>query len=111
MSDAPVDNAALQELREIMGEEFDLLVEVFVTDSAKRLDAIEQAIEQNDAESLKTTAHGFKGSALNISAARLTALCRELEDMGRSHQLAGAADTLAAVRDEYQAVKDYLLAL
>lgn len=111
MSDAPVDEAALSELRSIMGEEFDLLVDVFVSDSAKRLDDIEQAIKDGNAESLRTTAHGFKGSALNISAARLTSLCRELEDMGRNRELADATGKLEMVRQEYETVKTYLLAL
>ncbi|HEY9032305.1 MAG TPA: Hpt domain-containing protein [Pseudomonadales bacterium] len=105
---APLDTAALQELRTIMGDEFDLLIGVFFSDSEQRLLDIAAAIARQDAEALRTTAHGFKGSALNISAARLTELCRRLEEMGRTGQLEQAGAVLQAVQQEFDRVRAYL---
>ena len=108
MSDQPVDVAALNELRSIMGEEFGLLIEIFIKDSAERLITIGAAIANNDSESLRGSAHSFKGSALNLSAAKLTELCRQLESMGRDNQFDEAPTVFELVKEEYEVVKNYL---
>ena len=108
MSEKPVDLAALNELRTIMGDEFNLLIEIFQKDSAERLLTIEAAINSKDGEKLRGAAHSFKGSALNISAARLTELCRQLEFMGRDNQFDEAPATFEQVKTEYEAVKNFL---
>ncbi len=51
----------------------------------------------------------LKGSALNLSAAKLTELCMQLEDMGKANQLSGAKELLVAVEAEYHAVTGYLV--
>lgn len=111
MSDQPVDIAAINELRSIMGEEFSLLIDIFIKDSAERLRTMETVIANNDAEGLRNAAHSFKGSALNISAAKLTELCRQLEYMGRNKQLNGAQNVLELVKIEYEQVKNYFASM
>ena len=106
----PVNAATLEELKSIMGDEFGLLIDIFITDSAKRLVDIEKAIASANAEELRGAAHSFKGSALNISAASLTELCRELEYMGRDNQLERAFDVLEVAKVEFESVKEYLSA-
>ncbi len=108
MSEQPVDTAALNELRSIMGEEFNLLIDIFIKDSAERLVTIEAAITGRDGEGLRGAAHSFKGSALNISAGKLTELCRQLEFMGRDNQFDDAPGVLSLIKEEYQVVKSYL---
>jgi len=107
MTNKHVDAVALDELRNIMGDEFNLLIEVFVKDSTDRLVVIEKAIASGDAEDLRGCAHGFKGSALNISATLLTDLCKQLEYMGRDSQLDGAAEVFEALKIEFAEVKSY----
>ncbi len=106
-----IDETALAELREIMGDDFNLLIETFVADSKLRLEAIDEAINQQDTEALRTSAHSFKGSALNISAHILTELCKELEFMGRDNEIDNAAEILAQVKVEFENVKVFLDAL
>ena len=111
MSNAHVDENALNELKNIMGDDFSLLIDTFLNDSVSRIQAIGEAISTNDAEGLRTSAHSFKGSALNISAGLLTEHCKKLEDMGREGQLAGASDIFEAVKVEFENVKNYLAGL
>ena len=107
MSDRIIDEAALAELRSIMGDDFQLLVDTFINDSEQRIVALQQAVETADAELLRTSAHSFKGSSLNISAQKLTELCKNLEDRGREQRLDGAGDVLEEVKQAYDEVKAY----
>lgn len=104
-----VDEAALNELREIMGDDFRLLIDTFIGDSKLRLDAIKDAIVRGDSNELRSAAHSFKGSALNLSAGKLTALCKTLEQMGRNNEMNEAKDILNAAEEEYKAVEEFLL--
>lgn len=106
-----LDESAIAELKEIMGDDFSLLIDTFVNDSVSRIVDIETAIANNDAEALRTTAHGFKGSALNIAANQLTEYCKQLEFMGRDQQLEGASEVFEQARQEFARVRDLLKAL
>jgi histidine phosphotransfer protein HptB len=111
MNKPPVDTATLNELRSIMGDEFNLLIEIFISDSAQRIQSIEAAIAAGDAEALRGAAHSFKGSSLNMSAAQLTELCRQLEFMGRDNDMANAGAVFAEAKTEFAIVRNFLLNL
>lgn len=100
-----VDMAALGELKEVMEDDFGLLLETFFADSDTRKQAIADAIAAADAEQLRTSAHAFKGSAGNMAASRLTELCQQLETMGREGQVDGADAVFQQVLAEYDHVK------
>ena len=60
------------ELMERLGGDTELLAEVielFLEDCPKRLAAIKAAVDERDAELIRTTAHALKGAAGTISAA------------------------------------------
>ena len=107
MIEQVVDERALAELRSIMGDDFQLLIDTFINDSEQRVVALRQALLTADAELLRTSAHSFKGSALNISAINLTALCKELEHRGREGKLEGADAVLKDLEQAYADVKNY----
>ena len=111
MSQDPVDMSVLNELRSIMGDEFQMLLDVFISDSEQRIEMIAEAIANNDAEALRGAAHSFKGSSLNISAIHLTDLCRELEFMGRDKQLEKAGEVFTETKREFANVREFLSAL
>lgn len=103
-----VDESALAELKSIMGEDFQLLVDTFVNDSISRIAALDEAINKSDAEGIRTSAHSFKGSSLNISAIELIELCRDLEDRGREGRLDGAQEVLVRLKVAFEDVRAYL---
>ena len=107
-SNTHLDQNALQELKVIMEDDFSLLIETFIQDSEQRIDALVKAIEEGDAELLRTTAHSFKGSSSNICAPLLTDLCKDLESMGRNGNLSNASSTFEKVRQEFNGVKSAL---
>nr|WP_187696875.1 MULTISPECIES: Hpt domain-containing protein [Pseudomonas] len=60
-----------------MEGEYPKLLETFLDDSQKRIEALRTA--RDDAKALGRIAHSFKGSSGNLGAVRLAQLCQRLE--------------------------------
>lgn len=106
-----LDQAALKELKDIMEDDFALLVKTFIDDSIQRVDVIAKALDDCDAEALRQSAHSFKGSSSNICAPILADLCKELESLGNEKQLDDAPAYFAKVKLEFDCVKSSLESL
>ena len=109
---AALDIRMLDELRALGGDddpEFLASVIVqFLEDIPRHLDGIRQAIEQQDADSLMKTAHGFKGSCRNIGAKPLADVCFTLEQLGRGGTTEGALSILSQLESEQSRVQSAL---
>lgn len=103
-----INHSALAELKDIMEDDFKLLVETFLTDSDMRIASLNKALSCSDSQQFAETAHSFKGSSLNVCATRLSELCQSLETMGRANQLGDAASVLSHVEAEYRHVSALL---
>lgn len=80
MTESVLDTGLVSELCEIMGDDFDGLVEAFVRDGEERLQALKgAAASESDPEQIRQMAHSFKGSSSNLGALEMTRLCLELE--------------------------------
>jgi len=107
----PLDVTIIEELRAVMGDDFSLLVDTFVSDSALRINGINEAVTAATPESIRRAAHGLKGSASNMGAVHLAALCNELEQLGLAGSSDGAADLAIDIATAYAAVEKELTAL
>jgi len=109
MSDQPhLDTEALEELRDVMEDEFNSLIETFITDADKKLVALKEAIDANDASEVGKVSHSFKGSCSNIGAPMLSDLCRQSEDKGRDMDISGIQPLFDQIQAEYLQVKELL---
>ncbi|PVY79253.1 HPt (histidine-containing phosphotransfer) domain-containing protein [Tamilnaduibacter salinus] len=109
MTETPhLDTEALAELQEVMEDEFDVLIQTFLSDSEGRIQALWQALESSDEESFRKSAHSFKGSCINIGAPRLGEHCFYAEQAARAGRLQDAGDSLRAIESEFEAVTDAL---
>ena len=61
-----------------------------------------------EAETLRQAAHSFKSSSATLGAQPLAALCKVLEDRGRTQQWDEVATLMAAMEIQYQQVWDAL---
>lgn len=98
--------AALRELQE-PGEP-DPVVELgglFLQDTPPRLEAIQRALEGGDSAGLREAAHSLKGSANNLGARRLAAVCARLETAARQNDLPAAGRLVPQVDTEFQQVR------
>lgn len=89
MSDA-VDRDALNELFTAIGGDAGWVQEVFemfVTDTEERITAIEVAFDAGDVAEVGTIAHGIKGAAAYLGAARLRAIAASIETSARGGTL------------------------
>ncbi len=103
--DQHLDLAALASLKDIMEDDFGLLIDTFINDSEERLLTLAQDLERADADSVRRSAHSFKGSSSNIGAPRLAELCQHLEDRGNEGKLDGLEAQLALVSEEFNHVR------
>ncbi len=104
-----IDFSILDDLRSLQDEgEPDLVAEVvqlFLDDSPRRVIAIRAAAVAGDASQLGKAAHGLKGSAANVGAVRLRALCERLEHMGKAGHTAIGAPLVDELEREYARVQ------
>jgi len=106
-----LDQTVAQELRNIMGEDFPLLVQTFVRDSTQRIESFREAMKMRDADALCRAAHSFKGSAGNMGAVHLADLCRSLEALGRTNDLQGVPTLIDEILNEYGTVERALMTM
>jgi PAS domain S-box-containing protein len=102
---AAIDAAVLEEFRAMMGEVASELIGLFLEDTPNLLAELRGAVGQKDAKGLERAAHTLKSNSATLGAMTLSALCQELEVMGRAGTLEGAAEKVAQVQAEYERVK------
>jgi HPt (histidine-containing phosphotransfer) domain-containing protein len=104
-----LDLAVLSSLRELQEKgEPDIVEEIgglFLEHAPQKLSAIRDAAEREDARGLQMAAHSLKSSSAYVGAMRLSALCRELEEMGRSGSVEGAAEKARDLAAEFLRAK------
>ncbi|SFO87411.1 Hpt domain-containing protein [Pseudomonas borbori] len=105
MSAIHLDSAVLAALQDVMGDEYPLLLDTYLADSEERLRLLRQALHEADAQSLRLAAHSFKGSCSNMGAPMLTALCKQLEEVGRRESLAEAPELIERIEREFAIVR------
>ncbi|MCK7547077.1 Hpt domain-containing protein [Marinobacter koreensis] len=103
-----LDEEALAELQDVMEDEFEVLIQTYVSDSRERIAALKRALEHQDADAFAKTAHSFKGSCINIGAPRLGELCLEAEQAGKSEDLTGADAIIQRIEEEFRTVSEML---
>ena len=96
------------ELKDIMEEDFGLLLETFLSDAVERLKCIGEAIAVSDAVALRDAAHSFKGSCGNIGAVRLSSMASSLEQQAASIDWAVAKTSLVEMQREYLQVQQLI---
>jgi signal transduction histidine kinase/HPt (histidine-containing phosphotransfer) domain-containing protein/ActR/RegA family two-component response regulator len=76
------------------------MIHTFLRDTPKRLTGIAVAIRRKKPEALASLAHALKGSVSIFGAEAARKQANELQEIGRSSELSGAADVLARLKEE-----------
>lgn len=85
------------------------LIAKFLEVSVGQVEAVEEAVRNEDAEALRFSAHTLKGSLLNFGADKAAGLAGRLEDMGRDGRVEkNACELLGELQQAYQAVRNDL---
>lgn len=85
-----------------------ILIDIFIKDSAERIEAILNAAKQDDAKSLVQTSHALKGSCGYMGAKRMAEISATLEQIGRKGSTKGAMALAALLEEEFANVRRVL---
>jgi len=90
-------------LQEVMESEYPKLLDTFLDDSQKRVEALRKA--RYDAKALGRIAHSFKGSSGNLGAMHLAELCRQLEERSAEKAVTGLEGLVDQIDTEFALVR------
>jgi CheY-like chemotaxis protein len=99
--DALFDLSCLREKLSYDNKKIDELLEWFKEDSNNLISAMENALRDNDPETMVRSAHKLKGSARQIKAIELQRLAHELEKFGREGNQSKMASKLSELKSCY----------
>jgi CheY-like chemotaxis protein/HPt (histidine-containing phosphotransfer) domain-containing protein len=72
---------------------------------------LREAVLDNEAGVIRSTAHSFKTSSANLGAQRLADFCREMESFGLNNEMSRTSEVLEKIEEEYVAVSAALAAV
>lgn len=105
------DAVNLEELKEIMSDDRELINECFadfLEDWPVLFVEIENAILENDFKTLDSSTHKLKGTLKYLSAQTASNTAYAIESAGKQSDMAGAAEKLSKLKNECQRVVDYI---
>ena len=100
-----LDDAVLDELRAVLGDEVDRIIQVYLEDAPRLVAQLEHAAAHNDPIALRVAAHTLKSSSANVGATTLSDAARRLEHGARDGTLAQPVETVAKLVAEYAQVR------
>src|SRR5262249_28212669 len=108
-----LDPAMIAELRGMPASDglsmLEELVDLFLQTAPARLAQISNSL--NQPQQLSFHAHALKSMSLNLGAKRVIELCRKLEELGRSGNLAGVDGLFSELQAAFTQTKAHLLPL
>ncbi|MGA2794467.1 MAG: response regulator [Roseiarcus sp.] len=111
-SDDPLDRSVLDKLRGLEKTTPGLLknvADLFLKDTPPRLEDLRDAMLREDASRLARLAHAMKGSAANLGARGMAAICSEVQARAEAGDLEAAPARVSDLGDEFERVRAALL--
>lgn len=110
MPDLPMDLDSLVQssLRDLMQEDYPLLLDTFVQDGENRLAILSTSLQQEHWDAFRQAAHSFKGSCGNMGAAALQHACEDAEQAGLRGDAATARQCFLEICRLFQRVRSHL---
>jgi HPt (histidine-containing phosphotransfer) domain-containing protein len=99
-----LDYDTLNTLKQVMEDDFELLIDTFVQDSTDRIRILREVIQGTDVDLIRRAAHSLKGSSSNIGAPQLSALCSAVEKKALENNLAGLSSDVDGIEQEFAQV-------
>ena len=110
-SPSVIDDSVLTELRDVLGDEVDKIISVYLEDAPRLIAQLERAVATNDPIALRVSAHTLKSSSANIGATTLSNAARDLEHGARDGTLQSPGNVVAKIVSEFAQVRAALQAM
>jgi HPt (histidine-containing phosphotransfer) domain-containing protein len=107
-----LDKSVLDELRELEGEDGELisqLVSLYTTKGKAKLDLIQKHIESGNFSDASLEAHALKGMSGNIGAMKMFECCQHIETLGKKTEINPKFDAIHTHLEE--ALKEFQVVL
>jgi CheY-like chemotaxis protein/HPt (histidine-containing phosphotransfer) domain-containing protein len=114
LASGSIDIPTLKEYFPYEGEDIQMVIDLaeeFLTDTDERMRQLEIAVQEEDASSVDKIAHALKGASLTFGAKGFCTLCKDIEQMGKSGNLSGAAEKFSEAQAEYEHIRVELPAI
>ena len=82
-----IDTEVIEELIDVMGEDFSGLVRTYLGNSPNYLEQIRAAIDSGDVKAVVLPVHSLKSSSANVGATQLSDFAKQLEKLARHGSL------------------------
>ncbi len=92
----------LQSLRKNAGTSFERVMKLYIEESEKYLNSMEEALSAYDADKLEMASHSLKSSSGQVGAIALQAHMIALEQMAKAKEWDGVPATLAQAKDAFE---------
>ena len=89
-------------------ELLEMLLNEFVQKAPEKIESIETAIRQGDADSVAKQAHSLKGASASLSAKGISAMAQSLEKVGRENRLVDAKHVMHEMKKEFDRLAEYI---
>lgn len=108
MSQTAMDASAFSEMKELMGDTLNEVISLCLQSLPEQLNAIEDAIDKNNAESLFNVSHKMKSASGSIGAFGLAQKAETLEMIGRDGSTQVSDQAIDELRDATRQVITFL---
>ncbi|MEM6573880.1 MAG: response regulator, partial [Pseudomonadota bacterium] len=99
-----LDRQVLNDLIDIMGDEYVDLIEVYLEDTPNCIGQLAEAADADDIDGLIAPAHSLKSTSANLGAIGLSELAKAVEHGAREGTIGDVAQKLKAIQSEFDQV-------
>lgn len=103
-----VNHEKLNELKELMGDAFNMLIETYITDSSNIITNLRKEKSSNNAAEVHRLAHSLKSSSANLGAQNISDIAKQLELEAKEGNLANADGYINQIEKLHPAVSGEL---
>lgn len=112
MNPNQIDPEALEQYREIMGEEADEFIKdiilTFLDSSIKLIDEMNVSLKEKDAPTFRRASHTLKTGCATVGAVTLAERFAELENLGEQNNLEEAAPLITPIISNLHEINEIL---
>jgi HPt (histidine-containing phosphotransfer) domain-containing protein len=102
MNDIRIDSSALLELKEMLEDEFDDLINTYIRDADQKMAQLPNLIEAGDFAEVRHLSHSLKGASINIGIMRFGELCHQLESAAHNQNSSNFDEYFAKMKSEFE---------
>ncbi len=109
MSQQHIDHNTINNMKLLMEDKFQMLIERFLQDAEKYIKTIEDGITQNNIKIIVTPAHTLKSSSRQLGAIKLSDIAQNIEKLAKTGEMGNIANLTQLLKTEFVSVKEGLL--